>query len=96
MKATFITQNKNKANDLLRNGWKLIDSKIAVASGGMSGKGLSDHGIEYVANKMRVEITLFILELKNAQRHKERNTYGDEYLCDGCTDCLFTGWIKKD
>lgn len=92
MNVQRITTETSRANELLSNGWRIVDHKLAVAAGGMNTEGLTDRGLEYVANKITVEARTYVLELEDAERHTLG--YG-ENPCLGCNKCNMTGFIKK-
>ena len=93
MSVKYIAERTDRANELMRYGWELVDHTVVVSgtSGGGVGsfKELSERGVSRAIDNMRgekVEARAYILELKNYKRCTCR-------LDSPCIHCQHTGFI---
>lgn len=92
MKAQYITSEIDTANALLKKGWVVVDSKIAMSNRGeVDIRGLTPVGIAEAksANAAQTARTI-VLELENAERCGK---YGTK--CTGCYTCDYTCFVEK-
>lgn len=92
-KAQFITESIDKANELVRNGWEIVDIKLEVQSNPIDIRGLTEYGVSRAESANKVVKRMILLTLDNPERHITARNSQDQNSCDGCYRCNYTGFI---